>query len=218
MTYGTNLGSGLVVELSGERTATHASAICLEDTIHFAYLVGSHTEARACAGTHGVRRGNKRIAAEVHIEQAALCTLAKHALAVAKIAVDYVLAIDELECLDIFYAFKPLFLQFSHIGVEAKCGKEFYVALFGCFIFLGKVVEHFAKSQTVAADFVGVSGTYTLAGSAYLSRTFECFVSGIEQTVSWQYKVYFLRDFEHLLNVDTTLLQVSCFSGKQNGV
>ena len=92
------------------------------------------------------------------------------------------------------------------------------MALLCSSIFFGEIAENLAQAQSVAANLVGVSWTYAFAGSAYLGRTFKGFVCSIEQAVSWQYQMYFLRYLEHFLDVESTFLQISRLGSKQDWV
>ena len=51
-----------------ERTRTYTRTICLEDTVHFANLIGSYAQARAGSCTNGIGRSDKRIRTEINIE------------------------------------------------------------------------------------------------------------------------------------------------------
>ena len=202
----TYAGTGLVMQLCGERAAAYTCAISLEDAKHLTDFVGGDAETRTCAGTHSVGRCHEWIAAEIHIEQGALCALAEDAFALTQHVVNDMFAVYQLVGLDVFDGIHPFLLQSCQlvsIGSSVKHSQTRHVSLLGCGILAVKVMQGVAEAQSVARDFVGVCRADAFACGAYFAGAFGFLVGCVEQTMGRHDEVGFLRYFEHLAQVNT---------------
>ena len=94
-------------EFVGERTCTHACAICFKDAINIANVARSHAQTHTGTGRYGVRAGNKGVGAEVHIEHCALGTFGKHLFALTQGVVNQPVGICEQKTLERLGRLKP---------------------------------------------------------------------------------------------------------------
>ena len=79
----------------------------------------------------------------------------------------------------------------------------------GSRVFLIKVVQDVTHTQTVAADFIRISGADALACGSHLGVSLGCLVSGIQQAVGRQNEVGLLGDVQTFFQVVAGSLQ--CF-------
>src|SRR5690606_23660652 len=70
-----NLLPYFIQKLCWERPATHAGAVCLEDTIHFTDVLWCNTKAGAGTCHDSARGSYEGISSEVNIQQRSLCSL-----------------------------------------------------------------------------------------------------------------------------------------------
>ena len=211
MSQRTNLVTGLVEQFRGERACTHAGTIGLEDTIYFTYLIGSHTQTGTCTRTNRIGRSHEGIRAEIDVKHRTLCTFTQHGLACIQQAVDFMLAVHQLELFQIFDAFKPCFLQFAEVIVVIHLSQYLFVTGLGSGIFLFKIGQDISYTHTVTAYFVCIGRADALAGCPHFRIPLGCFVGGIQYTVGRQDEVRLLGDVQAFLQIMAGSLQCFCF-------
>ena len=188
--------SRLVKQLRRERSCPHAGAVSLENAIHFTDAAGGYPKADTSPCTNRIGRGHKRIGTKVHIQHCALCPLRQNGFPFVQQVVDDMFAVNELETLQVFQRFKPFLFQIRDIiGVSQTFQYDFMFSL-GNGVFFIKTRQQIPYTQAVAAHFVRVSGTYTLAGGAHFRIAFGSLVSGIQDAVGRHNQVGFFRDIQ----------------------
>ena len=112
------------------------------------------------------------------------------------------LAVDDIVALYIFHRVEPLLLQFREFRLFAHRLKNGDMASLCGTVFGIEIMEEVAKTQTVAADLVGVCRADAFTGSSNLGTAFRTFIGRVEQTVCRHNQMHLLRYFQHFLKVD----------------
>ena len=197
-----------VEEFRREGTASHAGAVCLEDTHHLAYAAGSHAEAGAHARRHRIGGGDEGIGAEVDVQHRPLGAFGKDGDVLVQVAVHDELAVDEGEALHLIDGLVPLDLVFGDVEGELVVGQEPEVLVFQRFIPLDELGgEDVAHAESVAAGLVHVGGADALEGGADLALALRRLAGGVEHPVGGEDQVRLLGDEElagdvHALGLD----------------
>ncbi len=103
------------------------------------------------------------------------------------------LAVDNVECAQIFDCIKPFCFQLGKFRLFAHRAQHRNMAVACSLVFFAEIVEYVAESQTVAAYFVGICRADAFTGGADFSSTFGPFVGRVKQAVGGEYEVDFFR-------------------------
>ena len=219
MSERTNLLTRFVKQLRGERPGTDAGTIGLEDAIHLANLVGSHAQARAGTGANGVGRGDKGIGTEIHVKHRTLRTFAEDGLAFVQQAVHLMLAVHQVELLQVFNAFQPgLFHSLQVIRAIVQALQYLDVTGFSSLILGLKIVQNVTHAQAVTAHLVGIRRADALARGAHLGITLGHLIGRIQQAVRRQDEVRLLRDVQAFLQRMSGCFQRLGLSLEEGGI
>ncbi len=148
---------------------------------------GGGTGTGAGSGCDCVAGGYERIRAEVHVEHCSLRAFAQHACAFGDACVDIVLAVDDVESMEISDGVEPVFFCFFEsrgIDVCSERAYRFEMTVAGCRIAVGEVCgESIAYTQAVARNLICICRTYAFSRGAYFSIAFGSLAGSVEQTV-----------------------------------
>ena len=199
---GTKLAAGLadlltyfVLELGGERATTDAGAIGLGDAIYLINVTRGNAKAGAGTSGDGTGRGNKGIGTEVNIQQRALGTFGKNALALSEEVIEKVFGVGELKSTQEGNGRKEVgfesfdFQLFVVVGGDGGVlGNGFPVAL----LEIGEQDVPHAKADTT--DFIGIGGADAFEGATDFGVAASFLANAVEGTVRGQDKLGLLRN------------------------
>ena len=213
-----NLLARLVEEFHGEGARANARAVCLEDAEDVADGVGRHAETRADASARGRGGGDEGVRAVVDVEQRALCAFGQNGLALAQIAVDFVLRVAQLEFLHILDALHPLALLVCDVVVrKVEVAQDLLVAgLEGCVLGV-EIVENIAHAQADACCLVAIRRADALARSANLGLSLGGLVGAVEHAVGGQDEVGAAADVQAVGELVARSLQFARFGHEEVG-
>ena len=187
----------LVEQLRGERSAAHARAISLENAEDLADAVRGDAQPGADARADGVRRGDERIGAEVHVQKRSLRAFGQNGLVLREAVVDEIFAVDDVEAAKVFDRLEPLLLQLGNVVLIVETLQNLLVARLGRSVDAFEIgTQQIPYAHAVAAYLVGIGGTDALARRADLGAALGRLVRGVEHAVRGQDQVGLLRNAE----------------------
>src|SRR5690606_6718088 len=170
-----------IQQLRRERTASNPRAVRLEDSKHLSDMTRRNAKTGTRASRNRVRTGDKRITTKVDVKQRTLRPFRQDRRSFAKLLVQEVLALNELERAKEIDRLHKRLLQFVPVELHVVIPQDLKVHFGQLFKTFPEVVrQNIPHAQSLSANLVLVGRTNTLQRRTNLVFSLRSFVGMIQ--------------------------------------